>query len=257
MSGELCGGGVARQIAQKYPKIEQEYIKFCEKYNFTYENLKGKVDLTEENGKYIANMFSQDAYFNTDYETMREALYKIKEFAKQENLTVAMPYRIGCGIARGFWPAIFNVIDKTFIDYKVTLYKWNENKTDDITETSISNIKRDIEEITNLTDIAEVVLPQYSTENITYKISERQKIAIKNVLNEIKRLRSLDINKLVEDSETEQLIHKDKVREKIKKLENEFDFYAGREHAEWQDGEFDGDICDELVIKIQALKELL
>ena len=52
-------------------------------------------------------------------------------------------------------------------------------------------------------------------------------------------------------------IHKDKIREKIKKLEREFDFYAGREHWEWQDGEFDGEVCDDLANKISILKEIL
>ncbi len=120
---ELYGGGVARQIAEKYPKTEQEYIKFCEKYNFTYENLKGKVDLTKENGKYIANMFSQDSHFNTDYEAMKIALEKIRGFAEQEGLTVALPYGIGCGIAKGDFNIVLDIINKVFKNYEVTIYK--------------------------------------------------------------------------------------------------------------------------------------
>ena len=55
----------------------------------------------------------------------------------------------------------------------------------------------------------------------------------------------------------ENFIPKQVIRDKIKKLKNEFDFYAGREHAEWQDGEFDGDVCDDLALQIKVLKELL
>lgn len=47
------------------------------------------------------------------------------------------------------------------------------------------------------------------------------------------------------------------IREKIDKLEREFHFFAGREHAEWQDGEFDGDVCDDLALQIGTLKGLL
>lgn len=52
-------------------------------------------------------------------------------------------------------------------------------------------------------------------------------------------------------------IHKEKIRDKIKELEDKFDFFAGREHAEWQDGEFDGDVCDDIALQIKVLKELL
>lgn len=52
-------------------------------------------------------------------------------------------------------------------------------------------------------------------------------------------------------------IPKQMIRDKIEELEKELDFYAGREHAEWQDGEFDGDVCDDIGLKIGVLKELL
>lgn len=52
-------------------------------------------------------------------------------------------------------------------------------------------------------------------------------------------------------------IPKAKIEEKIKELEREFDFYAGREHFEWQDGEFDGEVCDDIALKIGVLRKLL
>lgn len=119
----IMGGGVAKQIARKYPKTEKEYIKFCYNYNFIYGNLRGKVDLTKENEKYIANMFSQDKNFNTDYEAMEKALRKIKEFAQQECLSIAMPFKIGCGIANGEWELVLDVINKAFKNYEVVLYR--------------------------------------------------------------------------------------------------------------------------------------
>ena len=47
------------------------------------------------------------------------------------------------------------------------------------------------------------------------------------------------------------------IQNKMEKLKREFDFYAGREHFEWQDGEFDGEVCDDIALKIGVLKELL
>lgn len=102
---------------------EREYIKICQEYKNNYESLKGKVDLTFENGKYIASIFSQDKNFNTDYEAMREALELVKGFAKQENLSVALPYGMGAGIANGNFNKILEVIEEVFSDYCVSLYK--------------------------------------------------------------------------------------------------------------------------------------
>lgn len=124
----IMGGGVARQIAEKYLNVEKEYIKFCKKYNNDYQQLRGKVDLIKEKGKYVANMFSQDKSFNTDYEAMEIALEKIRDYAKQENLTVAMPFKIGCGIAKGEFNLVLDVISKVFKGYKVVLYKLEEEK---------------------------------------------------------------------------------------------------------------------------------
>lgn len=55
----------------------------------------------------------------------------------------------------------------------------------------------------------------------------------------------------------ENSIPKQKVKDKIEELERELYFYAGREHAEWQDGEFDGERCDDISLQIKTLKELL
>lgn len=71
-------------------------------------------------------------------------------------------------------------------------------------------------------------------------------------VNGIKITSSKDWNKVVEES-----IPKQVIRDKINKLKDEFDFFAGREHAEWQDGEFDGEVCDDLALQIKILKELL
>lgn len=38
-------------------------------------------------------MFSQMPDFTTDYEAMKKALKRIKEFAKELNLSICMPYR--------------------------------------------------------------------------------------------------------------------------------------------------------------------
>ena len=119
----VMGGGIALQLAKKYEKLEETYAEFCEMYDNDYNKLKGKVFKVMLKGKFIMNMFSQKENFDTDYESMKVALEEVKEYAKSYNLSIAIPYGIGCGIANGDWNTVLSIIDKVFKNYKVTLYK--------------------------------------------------------------------------------------------------------------------------------------
>lgn len=117
-------GGVAWQLSQHYPGLEEDYRKYCERHNFDYSELKGRYhSYITDNNKAIVNMFSQKPNFVTDYEAMERCLYQIKRDAMSSKATIAIPYGIGCGIANGDWEEVYRVIDKVFKGYKVTLYK--------------------------------------------------------------------------------------------------------------------------------------
>lgn len=57
---------------------------------------------------------------------MEECLKKIRTFA-EPNLSIAIPFKIGCGIANGEWYRVEEIINKAFKGYQVTLYKLEEN----------------------------------------------------------------------------------------------------------------------------------
>ena len=120
---EVCGGGVARQLANRYENLEEEYRQCCENYNNEYERIKETVLFIAAEEKIIANIFSQKPNFDTDYESIKKCLITIKYYAKSVNKTVCMPYKIGCGIANGDWNKVYKIIEEVFSDYKVTLYK--------------------------------------------------------------------------------------------------------------------------------------
>lgn len=123
----IMGGGVARQLANHYKKLENIYFEHCVQCNMNYQTLKGTVFMFASNqGKIIGNMFSQKPNFDTDYHSMKIALQEIKCWAKNRNLSVCMPYGIGCGIANGDWNIVFELIQDVFKDYEVTLYKLEE-----------------------------------------------------------------------------------------------------------------------------------
>lgn len=73
--------------------------------------------------KVIANMFSQKENFDTDYLNMEISLTYLKKFAQENDLSIAIPCGIGCGIANGEWDKVYKIIEKVFSDYDVTLYK--------------------------------------------------------------------------------------------------------------------------------------
>lgn len=89
-------GGVARQLALQYPRLEKDYRAVCEENKFDYEELKGLAYIKKFNNKYIANLFSQKLDFNTDYKMLERALNWVKKKATDEKLSVAIPYGIGC-----------------------------------------------------------------------------------------------------------------------------------------------------------------
>jgi len=116
------GGGVARQLALQYPDLEKNYNNFCSEYAYNYLQLKGEVFIYFTK-KIIANIFSQETNFDTDYEALKQCLEFVKYFAKQNNKSVAIPYKIGCGIANGDWDIVLDIILEVFNDYDITLYK--------------------------------------------------------------------------------------------------------------------------------------
>lgn len=122
------GGGVARQLANQYKGLEEDYRIVCKEDNFDYEELKGLAYIKKFNNKYIANLFSQKPNFDTDYEMLERALNWVKKKVIDEKLSVAIPYGIGCGIANGDWNKVYKIIEEVFSDYDVTLYRLPEEK---------------------------------------------------------------------------------------------------------------------------------
>ena len=90
----IMGGGLAKQIANAFPKVNSKYQLFCKVYLNKYELLKNRTCLVQEKGKYVANIFSQKPNFDTDYEAMESALKDILNYAKMYNLTIAIPFKI-------------------------------------------------------------------------------------------------------------------------------------------------------------------
>ena len=125
----VMGSGIALQVKQKYPEVFNGYYHFC-KTNQLKDILGTSLICEANDGKYIANLFGQENFgagFQTDYDAFRKALKEIHDFAKERNLSVAIPYKIGCCRAGGDWNIVFDIINEIFYDsVPMEIYKYEE-----------------------------------------------------------------------------------------------------------------------------------
>lgn len=124
----VMGAGLAKQIKKKYPVAFKEYKEKCNEFE-NREDLLGTAQVVSVgDNKQIANLFAQLTYGTkkkqTDYDALRKALSDLKSFLKQYNLSLALPFGIGCGLAGGDWEIVSSMIEEIFEDYPVTLYKY-------------------------------------------------------------------------------------------------------------------------------------
>lgn len=124
----VMGLGLAAKIRSKYPIVFERYKQLVNMHNSNKEILLGTTQIIKvDENKYVANLFGQFNYGrdqrHTSYEHLFQALETLKQKVKKNNLTVALPYGLGCGLAGGDWNIVWNLINKAFEDYEVTIYK--------------------------------------------------------------------------------------------------------------------------------------
>lgn len=114
----VMGSGIAKQIKDKYPEVFNAYYHYCKTREL--KDVFGTALICEANdGKYIANVFGQNTFgkgLQTNYDALKSALKEVHDFAKEHKLTVAIPYKIGCGLGGGDWNIVYDIITKIFFD---------------------------------------------------------------------------------------------------------------------------------------------
>lgn len=119
----VMGSGVAKQIRAKYPEAYLLYRRF-----FGHGAMGNCQIVKTYDGKEVANLFGQDTYgrtgTHTNYAALRKAMLQLAQYAKENNKTVAMPYGIGCGLGGGSQEVVYRIIEESFGEYGVKLYKF-------------------------------------------------------------------------------------------------------------------------------------
>lgn len=124
----VMGSGVAKHVKQLYPEVFREYISFCNQYKGTLLGSCQIVKLDNGANKYVANLFGQQTFGRdgrkyTSDDALKNALSQLYEFAKANQCSVALPYKIGCDRGGGDWHVVLGMINDTFTDVDITLYK--------------------------------------------------------------------------------------------------------------------------------------
>lgn len=125
----IMGAGLALQIKNKWPDVYTEYKKYIHQMNTinsTKHTLIGSIQLVLINdNQVIINMFSQNGISRTkrttDYDAMEQCFKQIQKIIQGTEHTVAIPYKIGCGLAGGDWNIVQNLIEKYLPN--TTIYK--------------------------------------------------------------------------------------------------------------------------------------
>jgi len=130
----VMGSGIAYQIANKYPKVHDEYCKKVianTKAGNMGTVLLGECQICDSGNKKIVNLFGQD-HFNapgintrkTNYDALSTALYHMYYYAHNNGLSVALPFKLGSDRGGGDWEIIRAIIDEYMEIFQVptTIY---------------------------------------------------------------------------------------------------------------------------------------
>lgn len=125
----VMGAGVARQIREQLLEKEQfqKYKELCDSYGSA---LLGNIQiLTAKSGLCVVNLFGENKPTgkgrDTDYQALHKSLKLMAEFALSENLSIALPGYLGCGLAGGDWDVVYDIIQKVqdvYRDIDITIY---------------------------------------------------------------------------------------------------------------------------------------
>ena len=127
----VFGGGLAKQIATKYPACEKfyktrlGYVKEC----WGDDYILGEVLLYKNKHKNIciANCLSQNEDGTTNYKAVDRCFKIVYNHASYHHLkTIGVPKNYGCGIAIGNWEKVKAILVNIFQDKDIELQIWEK-----------------------------------------------------------------------------------------------------------------------------------
>ena len=124
--------GLAKYIRSQYPKVYEVYKARVDKAKKEDPHLEdfgllGRVLAVDVGDFTILNCFSQNRYGKdgkkyTDYPALQYCLNSIYGAALPEE-RIAFPYKYGCGLGGGNWSVVRKMIEETFSDREVEIWR--------------------------------------------------------------------------------------------------------------------------------------
>jgi hypothetical protein len=127
----IMGGGVARQIKEKWHYVYTEYRDYIERYeNNNKKSPLGTSCYSVVGNHMILNIFGQeDVSCNscmTDYNAVRTAFEdfisgyrRSQRIPDDAQIQIAIPYKFGCGLAGGDWNIMTELLEDIEKQYNV------------------------------------------------------------------------------------------------------------------------------------------
>lgn len=134
----VMGSGVAAEVKRRFPDVYTAYKQKCDENYGRSIKLLGTVQICPvtflNDGRprtYIANLFGQYHYGRdrsiryTNYDALEQCFSKLAEFAMSQNLRIAIPYKIGCGLGGGDWNnMVMPMIERTLAGCEVLIARY-------------------------------------------------------------------------------------------------------------------------------------
>lgn len=116
--------GLAAAVFRKWPYAKKDYEGCTTR--LPARTLLGMTHFTGEqrDGHIIANLFGQfepgPAY---NPKKLEQALEQLGNFARTTGYSVALPYKLSCGIAGGDWDEVLQIIERTMDGVDCAIYQ--------------------------------------------------------------------------------------------------------------------------------------
>ena len=119
-----AAGGLAYHVFKKWPVAGKDYMQLIERVQ--PKALLGMAQITgqQKDGHIICNLFGQ-FHPGADYrpDRLETALEQLANSARLMGWSVALPYKISCGICGGDWDEVLQIIERTMEGVDCVIYK--------------------------------------------------------------------------------------------------------------------------------------
>lgn len=128
----VMGAGLSMQICIQWPVVYRRYLEFC--YESDGNKLGTYQEVLVEPKLYVVNLFGQNGYSRgerqTNYAALAAALFSFfRDCAqKYQDITIRLPYGLGCGLAGGDWDTVLEIISDAAKAWNLNVEIWELQK---------------------------------------------------------------------------------------------------------------------------------